>query len=862
MKNATRSNLIGKPSFEALEDRRLMSSVGLVDGMLVLQGDAQSNNKMTVVPNAAKTAVDATVNNVKGHYLLKNIKTIRIIGGEKDDTITIDSRIKKSAFVRAGAGNDSVVGGSGSDTLIGGNGNDTLVGGGGDDLLIHGGIGSDKINAGNGDDPTKIWPHKNAANTTAVTSLSIIDVSTGKVVMTLNDGATLDLAKLPKKINVVANVSTGGEKGSVRFAYDGNDLEKIENAPPFALAGDKNGNFASWSPANGVHVLKATPYSGKDSKGAAGTEKVVSFTVVNSGSAATNNNPTPTDPTPTDPTPTDPTPTDPTPDPVDPTPDPVVDQKNAPTAVIDVLDSTVPEDTAVHVNAMKTTLKVGDWLGAKFEWDFGDTGSKYNTLTGFNAAHVYDKAGTYTVTLKVTNSSGAYDTVTSKVTVTAANRNVVYVSSTGNDTNNGSSSSNAVKTFARAEQLVDDNTEILFERGGTYGTSSSMNLGHSNVVVGAYGSGDKPVIKYTGGLNYNSLFTTLGGRDVTIRDLTFDSVNTTSGDTGYNDGVRIGGQNITVRGCTFKNVGYALNTNGSPDGVLAQDNNTTSAGSIRAYFSWVQGADHVYLGNTVQDSVRQHVIRMAGADRVLIAQNDFANAPNEGGVIKGTLTLHKGNFVYVAQNKLTEGAVGLGPLDGGAAVDDKGARLNWVVVEYNQVTDSPINVLTGVNHVAVRDNVIHRDGGTAIDMPGWSDLYDRGTSDVYIVHNTVINNDTTGKFLKVSGPVDGVTVMNNLFVAPKFQTGAYDAAPIQILNGNLSGFRVICDNVWPSPTILQFADGGINFVGAVGSSSSYKTPTEWDAYSQVYHEQYKDVTLTSSYMVSLGGITAGADMAT
>ena len=50
MKNATRSkNPNAVPSqFEALEDRRLMSKVGLVDGMLVLQGNANGNNKLTV----------------------------------------------------------------------------------------------------------------------------------------------------------------------------------------------------------------------------------------------------------------------------------------------------------------------------------------------------------------------------------------------------------------------------------------------------------------------------------------------------------------------------------------------------------------------------------------------------------------------------------------------------------------------------------------------------------------------------------------------------------------------------------------------------------------------------------------------
>src|SRR5439155_15012251 len=90
----------------------------------------------------------------------------------------------------------------------------------------------------------------------------------------------------------------------------------------------------------------------------------------------------------------------------------------APTAVIDLMDASVPAGQAVHVNALKSTLKSGEWLGAKVEWDFGDSAGKYNTLTGFNAAHAYTNAGTYTIKLKLTNEKGKSRTVTTYVTIT------------------------------------------------------------------------------------------------------------------------------------------------------------------------------------------------------------------------------------------------------------------------------------------------------------------------------------------------------------------------------------------------------------------------------------------------------------
>jgi hypothetical protein len=321
----------------------------------------------------------------------------------------------------------------------------------------------------------------------------------------------------------------------------------------------------------------------------------------------------------------------------------------------------------------------------------------------------------------------------------------------------------------------------------------------------------------------------------------------------------MGGKNIAVRDCTFLNVGYAVNANGWPEGVLVQDNDVPSLTGLRTYFAWVQGSDHVYLGNKVLDSYQSHVLRLAGGDRILIANNDFTNDPNTHG-IRGVLTLHSGTHVYVAGNRLAGSPLGLGPLDAGAGLDRKDSRLQWTVIEKNTFEESQVNVGHGTEHLSVRDNVIIKENGMAIDMKGWSAEYERGVKDVYIVHNTVINNSTGGKFMKVGGKVEAVTVSNNLYVAPNYETGTDNSAPLQILYGDLSGFRTISDNVWPMPTIRSYADGGINYLGTAGNSSCYKTPEEWEAYSQVRNDQYQDVTLSTSYRISLGGITAGADM--
>lgn len=83
--------------------------------------------------------------------------------------------------------------------------------------------------------------------------------------------------------------------------------------------------------------------------------------------------------------------------------------------------------------------------------------------------------------------SGASDTVKNQ------SGTKIYVSENGNDSNSGTSSSAPVKTIAKVNTLTSNGSIVLFERGGVYRTDVALDL-KSNVKVGAYGTGAKPVI--------------------------------------------------------------------------------------------------------------------------------------------------------------------------------------------------------------------------------------------------------------------------------------------------------------------------------------------------------------------------------
>ena len=88
--------------------------------------------------------------------------------------------------------------------------------------------------------------------------------------------------------------------------------------------------------------------------------------------------------------------------------------------------TTVTVGQAVQVNAVQTGLAIGADLGvgtpltARYQWDFGDTtsGSQFDQLPGFNAAHIYDVPGLYTITLTITNQAGQVGVAQQMIRVT------------------------------------------------------------------------------------------------------------------------------------------------------------------------------------------------------------------------------------------------------------------------------------------------------------------------------------------------------------------------------------------------------------------------------------------------------------
>jgi uncharacterized repeat protein (TIGR02543 family) len=120
--------------------------------------------------------------------------------------------------------------------------------------------------------------------TQQVSSFTLLNANTNQSIMTLSNGATLNLASLPtRNLNIRANTSPA-TVGSVAFSLSGTQTMALtQSQPPYALLPTSGGYYNPWDAASAVgsYTLRATPYTGSNGSGKAGTPLMISFNVIN-----------------------------------------------------------------------------------------------------------------------------------------------------------------------------------------------------------------------------------------------------------------------------------------------------------------------------------------------------------------------------------------------------------------------------------------------------------------------------------------------------------------------------------------------------------------------------------------------------
>lgn len=114
----------------------------------------------------------------------------------------------------------------------------------------------------------------------SVTRFVLVNASTDKDIMELNEGDVIDASLLPRATLTIRANTAPAEVGSVFFELSGGmKFRHTENGAPYALNSDNKGDFFGIGLQAGDYTLTATPYNKKDRMGVQGAPLTLHFTI-------------------------------------------------------------------------------------------------------------------------------------------------------------------------------------------------------------------------------------------------------------------------------------------------------------------------------------------------------------------------------------------------------------------------------------------------------------------------------------------------------------------------------------------------------------------------------------------------------
>ena len=407
-----------------------------------------------------------------------------------------------------------------------------------------------------------------------------------------------------------------------------------------------------------------------------------------------------------------------------------------------------------------------------YEWDFGDGSPGFS---GFNAAHVYETPGTYTVTLTVTHTSDATATTSIPVVVRERDGNTYYVdAASGSDAADGSEAT-PWQTATHAFNGLDSGRyhpgdQILFKRGQTFDMETgTVVTPHWNpcygLLFGTYGTGEKPIIKAVGaGGGDVILLQGVGGTHLAFVDLSFDCT-PEGGDTAASlISAPGGGMNILFLRVDAKDFlnGWGINatkTGNIFSGLFVKDCTSYNAESVHVFTT----AWRVALLNNTFDFSNNHVAYLSTLNIGVIDGNTFSKPAFGRTAMRisgGPPGVCPASNIWVSNNEYLGW---IDPETEGSAHNGGGVRYNyllvnlgpnvpdaqdidWIVFENNLITNAETMLnMADIHHFIGRNNTfITPDNSTSNKIEfGSSVAWDyRPLNDVQFVDNTIRCNGT------------------------------------------------------------------------------------------------------------------------
>jgi hypothetical protein len=485
------------------------------------------------------------------------------------------------------------------------------------------------------------------------------------------------------------------------------------------------------------------------------------------------------------------------------------------------------------------------YMDATFAWDFDadnfDPNGKYKKASGFVAAHVFEKPGTYRVHLDVYDAAGNTASKDITITVSGFSGTTYYVATAplGNDSNDGLSMDHPFLTVNHAltGSHVQNNTRILFRRGDTFNTAYvAVSSAASPVIVDSYEdpsypSTAKPIIYSTEADGaYAAIDLTVN--DWRVMNIAVRSGGHTFGSPRYPTGINLGSgttNNLKYRTTEYEFGQVAMNIGGSYNTIAECEFYNSNLG---AYSS--DGDGVAVIGNHVHDQtgdvVGVHTFRFQGGSRLFYANNTIG--PNIAAVQWDGLTI-RGNAekVVVFKNRFEGHVQAIRPQNTNSAPE----------YQHNVIFDS--NSFLGMNlypgdrqsalqidakDIVFRNNIIYN---FEFLFSIQKDSVVGNSQRIKIYNNTFINATSNSYYyiFSVDHPCSNIEIKNNLMLdmagSDPIHTFFLDIADGSTFNGE-SDYNMFYGSSWGANPVLFDGSTLTNWRSATGNdiNSSIANP--------------------------------------
>lgn len=465
---------------------------------------------------------------------------------------------------------------------------------------------------------------------------------------------------------------------------------------------------------------------------------------------------------------------------------------------------------AVSFNSIGTTadaaLTTRPFHELSYKWEFSDTSDvpdwtygatpaarKKNIAYGPVAGHVFEKPGTWTVTLTAVSAKNRSVTAQKTLTISVADPaalTTVCVSNSGIPVPGvagcpAGAAGQMVPSWAGIGSLTDTYKRVLLKRGDVWSSDGHLSISSSRTggIVGAYGAGNvKPKVIL---VSNNAGFYLAGTSDWRILDVEV-SGNGIQGASKQGI-VFTNGSNVLISGVSISDVFIGVSS-GIVRGLTIEASHIyglyDASGGHPGIAMYLENTDELsILGSKFSDSPTTHVIRLQGVEKSVISNNqiEMAGPSRNALTIRGKSTSSafawNGNWTQhvVVNNNIIDNSVRggyalyVGPQSTGHA-----ERIRDVIIEGNYIKSRELYAANFqvAENLSVRNNILSTYYAYAIGLGlGGNVAGSPATKGAYIYHNTIYKVDTSmtsnfsAFYLSSPGLASEVRLSNNIVYA-------------------------------------------------------------------------------------------------